>query len=154
MTADQAKEEIEKGVSAVRVALGQPEASFFRFPALRHTPELLTYLSTRNIGIFSTDMDSFDFKIHKSEQIIDSVMTKLKKHGKGIVLMHDFQRATSIALPELLAQLKSNGYKIVQVKAKEPAQTIAEYDQLVEKDLSGGAANARPMLSVVRTITE
>ena len=58
LTPDQAKEEIEKGVSAVRVALGQPEAPFFRLPALRHSPELLAYLSARNIGIFSTDMDS------------------------------------------------------------------------------------------------
>src|SRR5260370_3870568 len=70
LTPDQAKEEIEKGVSAVRVALGQPKASFFRFPALRHSPELLSYLSARDIGIFSTDMDSFDFKIHKPEEVI------------------------------------------------------------------------------------
>jgi len=154
LTPDQAKEEIEKGVSAVRVALGQPEASFFRFPALRHSPELLTYLSARNIGIFSTDMDSFDFKMRKPEQVVESVVSKLKKHGKGIVLMHDFQHATSLALPELLSLLKSSGYKIVQVKAKEPVQTIAEYDQQLEKDLAGGTANARPLLSVVRTISE
>jgi peptidoglycan/xylan/chitin deacetylase (PgdA/CDA1 family) len=154
LTPDQAKEEVEKGVSAVHVALGQPEASFFRFPALRHSPELLSYLSTRNIGIFSTDIDSFDFKMRKSEQIIESVMAKLKKHGKGIVLMHDFQHATSLALPELLVQLKTGGYKIVQVKAKEPVQTLAEYDQQLEKELGGGAANSRPMLSVVRTIRE
>jgi peptidoglycan/xylan/chitin deacetylase (PgdA/CDA1 family) len=154
LTPDQAKEEIEKGVSAVRVALGQPEASFFRFPALRHSPELLTYLSTRNIGIFSTDMDSFDFKMRKSEQVVDSVMSKLKKHGKGIILMHDFQHSTSQALPEILVQLKSNGYRIVQVKAKEPVQTLAEYDQQLEKELGGGTANARPILSVVRTISE
>ncbi len=154
LTPDQAKEEIEKGVSAVRVALGQPEASFFRFPALRHSPELLTYLSTRNIGIFSTDMDSFDFKMRKPEQVVDSVVSKLKKHGKGIVLMHDFQHPTSLALPELLAQLKIGGYKIVQVKAKEPVQTLAEYDQQLEKELGGGTANSRPILSVVRTISE
>ena len=154
LTPDQAKEEIEKGVSAVRVALGQPESSFFRFPALRHSPELLTYLSARNIGTFSTDMDSFDFKMRKSEQIIESVVSKLKKHGKGIVLMHDFQHPTSLALPELLVQLKSNGYKIVQVKAKEPVQTLAEYDQQLEKELGGGTGNSRPILSVVRTISE
>jgi peptidoglycan-N-acetylglucosamine deacetylase len=46
LTPDQAKDEIEKGISAVRVALGQPEAPFFRFPALRHSPELL-FLSQR-----------------------------------------------------------------------------------------------------------
>ena len=39
---------------------------------------------------------SFDFKIHKPAQVITSVMTKLKKNGKGIVLMHDFQRATAL----------------------------------------------------------
>ena len=83
LTPDQAKEEIEKGVSAVRVALGQPEASFFRFPALRHSPELLAYLSTRNIGIFSADMDSFDFKMRTPEQVVDSVVSKSRSKKLG-----------------------------------------------------------------------
>ena len=102
-TPDEAKAEIEKAVSAVKWALedqGQ-EAPFFRFPALRHPPEMVTYLGTRNIAIFSTDMDSFDFKMRKPEQVIKSVMAKLQKHGKGIVLMHDFQKATSEAVPQL-----------------------------------------------------
>ncbi len=154
LTADQAQEEIEKGISAIHVALGEPEAPFFRFPALRHSPELLAYLGTRNIGVFSADMDSFDFKIHKPEQVIASVMTKLKKNGKGIILMHDFQHATSLALPELLAELKANGYKIVQVKAKEPVTTLAAYDQKAEKELGGETANSRPVSSVVRTVDE
>ena len=50
--------------------LGAPVAPFFRFPALRHPPELVTYLGERNIGIFSTDMDSFDFTVRKPEQVI------------------------------------------------------------------------------------
>src|SRR5665213_1897916 len=103
---DEAKAEIEKAISAVKWALedqGQ-EAPFFRFPALRHPPELVTYLGTRNIAIFSTDIDSFDFKLRKPDQVVKSVMTKLAKHGKGIILMHDFQKATSEALPELLSQ--------------------------------------------------
>ncbi len=154
LTADQAQEEIEKGISAIHVALGEPEAPFFRFPALRHSPELLAYLGTRNIGVFSADMDSFDFKIHKPEQVIASVMTKLKKNGKGIILMHDFQHATSLALPELLAELKASGYKIVQVKAKEPVTTLATYDQKAEKELGGETANSRPISSVVRTVDE
>jgi len=138
LPADQAKDEIEKGISAIRVALGQPEAPLFRFPELRHAPELISYLGTRNVGIFSTDVDSFDFKIHKPEGVIASVLTKLKKNGKGIVLMHDFQHATSIALPELLVQLRAGGYKIVQVKTKEPVTTITAYDQQLEKELGGG----------------
>ena len=46
LTIDQAKEEFEKGVSAMRAALGEPGASFFRFPALRHPPEMVNYLGT------------------------------------------------------------------------------------------------------------
>ena len=151
---DQAKEEFEKGASAVRAALGVSEASFFRFPALRDPPEMVAYLGTRNIGIFSTDMDSFDFKIRKPEQVVVSVMTKLKKRGKGIVLLHDFQHPTSLALPELLAQLKAGGYKIVQVRAKDPVKTLPEYDEAIMKELGGSTVSARPTASVVRTVSE
>ena len=150
---DQAKDEIEKGVSAVRAALGQPAAPFFRFPALRQPQEMVDYLGQRNIGIFSTDMDSLDFKIRKPEQVTASVMTKLKKRGKGIVLLHDFQHGTSVALPELLVQLKTNGYKIVQVKAKEPVQTLADYDSAIMKEFGGNTVNARPLSTIVRTIS-
>jgi peptidoglycan-N-acetylglucosamine deacetylase len=154
LPADQARDEIEKGFSAVRAALGQPEAPFFRFPGLRYSSELVSYLGTRNISTFSADFDSLDFKIHDPDKVIASVMTKLKKNGKGIVLMHDFQHGTSLALPELLAQLKANGYRIVQVKAKTPVTTLAQYDEQIGKQFGGGSADARPLSSVVRTIDD
>src|SRR6516162_3929266 len=81
------KDEIEMGVSAVHWAVGGPTAPYFRFPALRQPQELIDYLGKRNIAIFSADMDSFDFKMRKPEQVRQSVMEKLKKHGKGIVLV-------------------------------------------------------------------
>src|SRR5438105_7088697 len=150
----EAKDEIEKGVSAVRWALGAPEAPFFRFPALKHPPELVTYLGERGIGIFSTDMDSFDFKLRKPDQVVGSVLGKLKKFGKVIVLMHDFPRHTAEALPNLLTQLKSNGYRIVFMKPKEAVKTIAAYDELVLKDQKLPTVSDRPTSSVVRTINE
>jgi peptidoglycan/xylan/chitin deacetylase (PgdA/CDA1 family) len=148
------KDEIEKGLSAVRLALGAAPAPFFRFPALQHPPELVTYLGERNIGIFSTDMDSFDFRMRKPADVIQSVMAKLKKHGKGIILMHDFQRVTAEALPELLNQLKAANYKVVHLRSKDPAQTIAEYDALIMKDQKLPTVSGRPTASVVRTIAE
>ena len=154
LTGDQAKEEFEKGASAVRAALGEPGAAFFRFPALRQTPEMVAYLGTRNVGVFSTDLDSFDFKLRKPEDVVLSVMNELKKRGKGIVLLHDFQRSTSLALPELLAQLKANGFRIVQVKAKDPVSTLPQYDEAMVKELGGRPIGAQPTSSVVRTITE
>jgi peptidoglycan/xylan/chitin deacetylase (PgdA/CDA1 family) len=152
-TPEEAKEEIEKGLSAVHAALNGPSAPFFRFPALRHPPEMLTYLAQRNMAVFSTDMDSFDFKIRKPDQVIKSVMSKLKKRGKGIILMHDFQHVTAQALPELLNELKANGFRVVHVKPKDSVTTIAEYDAQLEKEFGGASATMKPTSSVVRTIS-
>ena len=98
----------------------------------------MAYLGSRNVAIFSCDVDSFDFKAKDATQIINSVMTKLEKSGKGIVLMHDFQKHTAEALPGLLRRLKAGGYKVVQMKAKAPLQTLAEYDEGLVKDEAAG----------------
>jgi peptidoglycan/xylan/chitin deacetylase (PgdA/CDA1 family) len=153
LTPEEAKNEIEMGIAAVSISLGnQPVAPFFRFPALRHPPEMVKYLGERNVGIFSTDMDSFDFKMRKPDQVIKSVMAKLAKHGKGIILMHDFQHATAEAVPELFKQLKAGGYKVVQVVGKTPVEPQKEYVAIVLKEMGGGLDEARPMSSVIQTI--
>jgi peptidoglycan/xylan/chitin deacetylase (PgdA/CDA1 family) len=152
---EKAKDEIEMGVSAVHMAVDGPIAPFFRFPDLQQPADLMTYLGTRNIAIFSTDIDTFDFKIHKPEDVVKSAMTKLAKNGKGIVLMHDFQHGTAEALPELLRQLKAGGYKIVHMVAKQPVTTVAKYDDMVRaQDKFSNANNTRPQSSVVKTINE
>lgn len=148
-----AKQEIEMGVSAVHKAVGGPIAPFFRFPDLQQPPELLAYLGSRNISTFSTDLDSFDFKMRRPEQVIKSVMTKLEKRGKGIVLMHDFQHATAEAMPELLRQLKAAGFKIVHMVPKAPVTTLAKYDDMLRQQDKMDATNTRPQNSVVKTIS-
>jgi peptidoglycan/xylan/chitin deacetylase (PgdA/CDA1 family) len=152
---DDAKLEIELGISAVKYALGdKPVSPFFRAPVLKHPPEIVTYLGERNIGIFSTDMDSFDFKMRRPEQVRKAVLAKLKKHGKGIVLMHDFQQATAAAATDLLNDLKANGYKIVFMKPKFPITTIPAYDEMLRKDVKLPTVSTRPTSSVIRTISE
>ncbi|WP_420135352.1 polysaccharide deacetylase family protein [Rhodopseudomonas sp.] len=148
----EAKAEIEKGISGTVLAAGQPTSPFFRFPQLRQTSELKTYLGERNIATFSIDIDSEDFRIHKPEQLITGVMTKLKKTGKGIILMHDFQKSTAQALPELLSQLKAGGYKVVFITAKDRVTTLPEYDTQVQP-AQPTASNARPINSVIRTVS-
>jgi len=149
---DLAKQEIEMGASAVHMAAGVPIAPFFRFPSLQHPPAMLTYLGERNIATFSTDIDSFDFRMHKPEQVIKSVMTKLEKRGKGIILMHDFQRGTAEALPELLRQLKAGGYKVVHIVPRQMLTTLPQYDEMVMKQDKLSSNNTRPENSVVHTI--
>lgn len=157
-TPEEAKEEIEMGVSAVKMAIGHPIAPFFRFPALRHPPEMVAYLGERNVGIFSMDTDSQDFKIRKPEKIIGNVMANLKKQGKGIILLHDFQKGTSHAVPELLAQLKAGGYKVVHMMPKGQLESLAQYDDMVSKATTKTGqfqtGSGKPTSSVVRTIGE
>jgi peptidoglycan/xylan/chitin deacetylase (PgdA/CDA1 family) len=155
LTEDQRKEEIEKGFSAVKWALGGvAPAPFFRFPALQHPPEMVTYLGTRNIAMFSCDLDSFDFKARNPQQVIDVTMKKLDKLGKGIILMHDFHKYTAEALPTLLRKLKAGGYKVVKMIPKTPVQTLAQYDEEILKDAKLPTVSDRPVSSVVQTISE
>ncbi len=81
-------------------------------------------------------------------------MAKLKKHGKGIALMHDFQGVTASATADLLDDLKAGGYRIVFMKPKGTLATIASYDEQVFKDAKLPTLDSRPTSSVVRTISE
>jgi peptidoglycan-N-acetylglucosamine deacetylase len=155
ITDQQAKDEIEKGFSAVKMALGTAPAPFFRFPELQHGPASVTYLEQRNVAIFSCDLDSFDYKKNNTPaKEIETVMGGLAKLGKGIILMHDFQKHTAEALPELLRRLKAGGYKIVQMKPKGTLETLAEYDDMVQKDGKVPVSSARPVASVVQTVSQ
>jgi peptidoglycan/xylan/chitin deacetylase (PgdA/CDA1 family) len=142
---ERAKAEIEMGISAVQLAAGGGKvAPFFRFPYLLQSPQALSYLAERNIAIFSTDIDSRDFRLHKPEDVIKSVMAQLEKHGKGIVLMHDFHRNTAEALPELIRQLKDGGYKIVHMVPKGELTSLPKYDDMVRQKYKLSANTARP----------
>ena len=152
---DQRKEEIEKGISAVKWALGGiSPAAFFRAPDLRHPPEMVTYLGTRNIAIFSCDLDSFDFKARNAKQVEDVIFKKLGKLGKGIILMHDFHKHTAEALPAILARLKAEGYKVVAMRSKAPVQSLPQYDEEVLKDSKLPTLSQRPVSSVVTDVTQ
>ncbi len=152
------KAEIEMGISATRRSLGdQAETigAFFRFPALRHPPEMIKYVGERNLGIWSTDIDSFDFKLRGTATLVPSLMKKIEKKGKGIILMHDFQKNTAQAAADLMTQLKAGGYKVVHVKSKETVKSLPEYDAQVALQVKGPvSANARPTSSVIKTISE
>jgi peptidoglycan-N-acetylglucosamine deacetylase len=154
MKGEKGFEEIEKGFSAVKLALGTPPAPFFRFPFLKDKDHL-AYLGTRNIAVFSHDLDSFDFKMRSPEQVVSSVMNKLDRKGKGIILMHDFQQTTANAMPALLNELKAKGYKVAHMKAKAPLPTLAQWDEAAKNEIkSAGIGPDKPTSSVVRTVEE
>lgn len=147
-------DEIEKGISGVHRALGKPAAPFFRFPYLQDSKAMAAHLEKRNIAMFSMDVDSFDFKFRSAKSMVQSVVKKLNDKGKGILLMHDIQRTTASALPELLDELKRNGFKIVHLTAKSPGTSLPEYDAKIEKNVKGlpTAGNEKPTSSIVKVV--
>ena len=152
-TSDAAKMEIEKGISAIHWALqGAPMAPFFRFPDLKHSPAMVAYLGERNIAIFSTDINSGDFRTRKPDQVIKSVLGQLSKRRKGILLLHDFQRSTAEGIATLLDQLKLNGYKVVHMVAKAALEPLPEYDEVFSRDQTLHTVSHRPTSKVVQTV--
>ena len=153
-TPAEAVDEIERGISAVRRAVGGPIAPFFRYPELADSPDSLAHLQSRNVSMFSTDIDSFDFKIRAPDLMVKSLVDKLEKKGKGIVLMHDIQPITAKAVPLLLATLKERGFKIVHMKAKTELKTLPEFDAAIEQNVKGlgVAGSERSVSSVIRTV--
>src|SRR5215471_11887166 len=145
-------EEIEKGFSAIKLAIGEAPAPFFRFPYLQAPKEAMEYMATRNIAVFSHDLDSFDFRKGSPEDVIKSVLSKLERKGKGIILMHDLKQHTAAALPQLLSELKAQGYKVVHMRPKARLTTLAEWDTAAKAEIKGGGVVDRPNSSAVRTI--
>ncbi len=85
--------------------------------------------------------------------MVRKTMRDLNARGKGILLFHDIQPATARGMPELLAQLKANGYRIVHVVAKGKATTLAEFDAMADRvaDKKKLAAASNPLAP--RTLT-
>ena len=146
--------EIERGISAVVLAVGDKASPFFRYPFLRDSAKSIEHLGKRNIAVFSTDIDSLDFKRRTPKWITKRLMKKLKAKGKGILLFHDIQKHTAKAMPDILKQLKAGGYKIVHLKAKDSLTSLPEYDAKVKAAFKGRSnmAGGRPMSSVIKTI--
>ena len=142
-----ARSEIELGFSAVQKALGKPIAPFFRFPYLSDPQGMIAHLKTRQIGMFSIDVDSKDFRTRDPGTVHRKVMGELARARKGIILFHDIQPSTARALPGLLAELKAKGYRVVHMLPKATAATVAEFDGQAEKELERRqvAVTARPL---------
>ncbi len=96
----------------------------------------MTYLQGRQVGMFSIDVDSKDYRTHDGSTVQRKVMADLARQKKGIILFHDIQRSTAHALPGLLAELKAKGYRIVHLQPKATLTTMPEFDALAQQELA------------------
>lgn len=136
-----AKREIELGISAVQRSLGGPAAPFFRFPYLSDPAESRRHLRERNTGVFSIDVNSYDFRTRSPTVVIRNVLQQLEAKRHGIILFHDIQPSTAGALAQLLSELKARGYRVVHMMPKRGQVTLADYDKIVDASGARRLAN-------------
>ena len=128
-------EEFEQGLASTAAALGDPHdvAPFFRIPGLSASATTEGYMASRGVMIWSADFPADDWRHISSRQVLKRALDRLEKNGKGVLLLHDIQPATAIALPDLLKELKARGYRIVHVVPSGPdrPKTVTEPAQWV-----------------------
>lgn len=123
--------EIGRGEEAITKALAAaaPEAKlapFFRFPGFANTPELESWLASRNTVVFGTDVWASDWTEEGTDAELALVMRRLRQSKGGILLLHDPRPQTANMLPALLRALKAEHYRIVHVvPGSGPLQTKA-----------------------------
>jgi peptidoglycan-N-acetylglucosamine deacetylase len=117
MPVERARQEIDDGIAATKAALGDGGglAPFFRIPGLLRADAVEDYLASKGIQIWSADFPADDWHHISANQVFNIAMKRLEAKGKGILLLHDIQARTVGALPRLLKELKTRGYRIVHV---------------------------------------
>jgi peptidoglycan-N-acetylglucosamine deacetylase len=122
MSVEQASVEIEDGFTSLRTALGDPKAvaPFFRIPGLLRQNSVEQYLAAHDVMTWSVDVVADDWTHIKAAEVTHRAISRLEANRKGILLLHDIQPATALALPEILHELKARGFKIVHVVPATP----------------------------------
>ncbi len=109
--------EIDAGIAATAEVLGDRAAvaPFFRFPGFRRSVAGESELAKRGLMAWSADFPADDWMKISADAIIARALDRLDARRKGVLLLHDIQPATALALPRLLRELKARGYRVVHV---------------------------------------
>ena len=107
----------ERAVYGTKADPAHPHVPFFRFPGFADTPPLLDDLDRRGIAVFGSDLWAGDWIAMTPEHERQRIMALLAKrpHHNGIILFHDTKTSTAEMLPDLLRELKADGYRVVRL---------------------------------------
>src|SRR5262245_26558583 len=137
MSVTQAAREIEGGFESLRKAIGDSQAvsPFFRIPGLLRQESVEQYLAAHGDMTWSADFLADDWTRINNSEVARRAISRIEARGRGILLLHDIHARTVLALPEILNELKSRGYKIVHVvpAAAERPKTATSAEQWVAR---------------------
>jgi peptidoglycan/xylan/chitin deacetylase (PgdA/CDA1 family) len=119
---DRSRQEIEQGIASVTAALadGTAPAPFLRIPGLRVNDGIEEFAASKGLQLWSADFPADDWRDVSANRVYELAMQRLERKGKGILLLHDIQPRTVAALPRILRELKTRGYRIVHVVPATP----------------------------------
>jgi peptidoglycan/xylan/chitin deacetylase (PgdA/CDA1 family) len=149
MPAHAVKAEVEQGFASIAAALGdqEPPSPFFRIPGLLRGKEAEDYLQSRGIATWSADVVADDWKHISASELVRRAIARLDEKGKGILLLHDIQPATAMAMPALLRELKAKSYRIVHVVPGQrgvPASQVATAAQPEQRKILASTSSEGP----------
>jgi peptidoglycan/xylan/chitin deacetylase (PgdA/CDA1 family) len=141
----QATEEIDRGISAVEMALHGtattiPSTPFFRFPGFETTAAALDLLQSRGIVVFGADLWASDWNPMTPRQQLKLLTDRLRLARRGIILLHDPKAQTAAMLPDFLRYLKDNHYRVVHLvpaaadKKLDPVPSAANLSPAEKRD--------------------
>lgn len=138
-----AQAEIEKGFAAVAKASGGEVAPFFSAPGQNLPQATLDYLKDRGISLWPVDVVSGDLEQGLSASAFaNRTLERLHQAGRGIIEFHDTRKVTVDALDSILVNLKSDGFKLVQILPVENFSPKEEF--LTNPARTPGAVAASP----------
>ena len=89
------------------------EPLLFRPPYGVINPNLAAAIKGRKYTPVGWNIRSFDTRINDKQKLLSRITGQLKPGS--IILLHDSMEITAAILPELIKQIKDNGYKIVRL---------------------------------------
>ena len=108
---------------------------FFRFPGFADTPELVAFLSARNIGVFGADFWGSDWLDMTPEKELALILARIEREKRGILLLHDTKQQTAAMLQRFCANLNNAATKSWRSRPGKPAADAARARRL---DLGDG----------------
>lgn len=115
MSSDERKQEVEKGLQAIKDATGQDASLMFRSPGGNFDTSVASDLSDLIDAEIGWNIDTGDWQ----KPGVDTIAQRIESAGPGeIILMHDGggdRSETVAALKQALPKLKEEGYRFVTV---------------------------------------
>lgn len=115
--------EVENGSYAIHKAVGDISTKLFRFPGLGRTAEAEQHLNSRDISVWSVDIETKDYlfthlnPVVARNNMIAVMEASLNHNDRGMLLMHDIHKNSALALDFIITKLYNDGYSFAHIKA-------------------------------------